>query len=89
MEDRRRLTLSDANDKAWFSRGGSLSLEHHIWSAPTALLFGLRNAAVIVSHFVPQRMVLPPVNNEFVGVIEHITESLHNLLKGAGVILWL
>ena len=25
-------------------------------------------------------MVLPPANNEFVGVIEHVTESLHNLL---------
>ena len=25
-------------------------------------------------------MVLPLVNNEFVGVIEHVTESLHNLL---------
>ena len=25
-------------------------------------------------------MVQPPANNEFVGVIEHVTESLHNLL---------
>ena len=25
-------------------------------------------------------MVLPPTNNEFMGVIEHVTESLHNLL---------
>ena len=25
-------------------------------------------------------MVLPPVNNKFMGVIEHIIESLHNLL---------
>ena len=25
-------------------------------------------------------MVLLPANNEFVGVIEHVTESLHNLL---------
>ena len=65
---------------AWFFRGGSLSLEHHIRSTPTALLFGLCNAAAIVSHLVARRMVQPPVNNEFMGVIEHITESLHNLL---------
>ena len=25
-------------------------------------------------------MVLPPTNNEFVGMIEHVTASLHNLL---------
>ena len=25
-------------------------------------------------------MVLPPINNEFLGLIEHIIESLHNLL---------
>ena len=25
-------------------------------------------------------MVLPPANNEFMGVIEHVTESLHGLL---------
>ena len=67
-----------------FSRGGSLSLEHHIQSALIALPFGLRNAATTVSHLVARCMVLPPANNEFVGVIEHITESLHNLLTERG-----
>ena len=79
-EDQRCLTLSNANDMAWFSIGGFLSPEHHIQSAPTALSFGLRNAAATISHLVARRMVLPPVNNEFMGVIEHVTESLHNLL---------
>jgi len=79
-EDQHRLTLSDANDMVWFSGGGSLSLEHHIWSSPTALPFCLRNTAATVSHLVARRMVLPPANNEFMGVIEHVTESLHNLL---------
>jgi len=84
-EDQRRLTLSAANDMAWFSGGGSLSPEHHIPSAPTALPFDLYNAATTVSHLVARRMVLPPTNNEFVGVIEHVTESLHNLLiEGLG-----
>ena len=45
-----------------------------------ALPFGLRNAAATVSHLVAQHMVLPPANNEFIWVIEHIMESLHNLL---------
>ena len=79
-EDQRRLTLFDANNMAWFARGGSLSPEHHIRSAPTALPFDLRNAAATVSHFVARCMVLPPTNNEFMGVIEHVTESLHDLL---------
>ena len=45
-----------------------------------ALPFGLRNAVATVSHLVARLMVLPPVNNEFMGVIEHVSESLHNLL---------
>ena len=43
------------------------------------LPFCLRNTAATVSHLVARRMVLPPTNSEFVGVIKHITESLHNL----------
>ena len=74
-----RLTFSDANVMAWLAGGEPLSLEHLIRSAPTVLLFGLRNSATTVSHLVARRMVLPPVN-KFVGVIEHVTESLHSLL---------
>ena len=44
------------------------------------LPFGLRNAAATVSHLMAQRMIPSPVNNEFVGVIEHVMESLHDLL---------
>ena len=69
-EDPRRLTLS---------------LEHSTRSTPTVLSFGLRNTAATVSHLVAQRMIPSPANNEFVGVIEHITKSLHNLLtEGRG-----
>ena len=45
-----------------------------------ALPFGLRNATATVSHLVAQHMVPPPTNDEFVGVIEHVTESFHDLL---------
>jgi len=44
------------------------------------LLFGLRNTTVTVSHLVAQRMVPPPTNDEFVGVIEHVVKSFHYLL---------
>ena len=49
------------------------------------LPFGLRNAAAIVSHLVAQRTISSPMNNEFVGMIKSITESLHGLLaEGLG-----
>ena len=44
------------------------------------LPFGLHNAATTIGHLVAQCMILFPVNNEFVGVIEHVTESLQNLI---------
>ena len=44
------------------------------------LPFGLRNSTATVSHLVAQRMIPSPVNNEFMGVIEHVAESFHNLL---------
>ena len=44
------------------------------------LPFGLRYATTTVSHLVAQLMIPFSTNNEFVGVIEHVTESLHGLL---------
>ena len=44
------------------------------------LPFGLCNTIETVGHLVVQRMILSPASNEFVGVIEHVTESFHNLL---------
>jgi len=64
----------------WLIGGEPLSLEHLIRSAPIVLPFGLRNAAATVSHLVAQRMVPPPTNDEFVGVIEHVAKSFHDLL---------
>ena len=50
-----------------------------------ALPFGLRNATATVSHLVAQRAIPPPTNNEFVGMIKSIMESLHGLLvEGLG-----
>ena len=50
-----------------------------------ALSFGLHNAAATVSHLVAQRTIPSPTNNEFIGMIESVTESLHCLLaEGLG-----
>ena len=65
---------------AWLTREEPLSLEHLIRSALIVLPFGLHNAVVTISHLVAQRMVPPPMNDEFMGVIEHIVESFHDLL---------
>ena len=49
------------------------------------LPFGLRNTAATISHLVAQRTIPSPMNNEFMGMIESITESLHDLLaEGPG-----
>ena len=45
-----------------------------------AFPFGLRNTAATVSHLVAQHAISSPTNNEFMGMIESITESLHGLL---------
>ena len=63
----------------------TLSPEHSAWSAPMAFSFGLRNAAATVSHLVAQRTIPSHANNEFVGMIESMMESLHGLLtEGPG-----
>ena len=63
----------------------NLSPKHSTRSAPMALSFDLRNAAVTVSHLMAQRTISSPANNEFVGMIESVTESLHGLLaEGPG-----
>ena len=54
-------------------------------SASIAFPFGLRNTTATAGHLVALCMVQPPVDNEFVQVIEHDTESLHKLLtEGPG-----
>ena len=60
--------------------GEPFSPEHLIRSASTVLPFGLCNAAETVGHLVAQRMIPPPTNDEFMGVIEHVMESFHDLL---------
>ena len=64
----------------------TLSLEHSARSAPTMFPFGLRNATATISHLVAQRTIMSPSNNEFVGMIKSVTESLHgHLAEGLGL----
>ena len=55
-------------------------MERHVRSALMAFPFGLRYAAATACHLVALRMVQPPMDSEFMGVIEHDTESIHKLL---------
>ena len=54
--------------------------EGPVRSALTTLPFGLRNAAATAGHLLALRMVQPPMDSEFVGVIEHDPETLYGLL---------
>ena len=44
------------------------------------LPFGLCNTAMTVRHLVAQHMIPFLMNNEFIWVIEHVAESLHDLI---------
>ena len=61
-----------------FAEGEPLSPEYLIRSAPTALPSGLRNTAKTVGHPVTQRMPPSPMNDEFMGMTEYVTESFHD-----------
>ena len=54
--------------------------EGPVQSAPIVFPFGLRNIAATTGHLLALRMVQPPTDSEFVGVIEHNPETLYGLL---------
>ena len=62
--------------------GEPLSPECLIRSAPTALPFGLCNAAETIGHLVAQHTPSSPMNDEFMGMTEYVMESFHDLLMG-------
>ena len=61
-------------------RSIALFPEGPVRSAPTTFPFGLHNAAPTASHLLSLRMVQPPTNNEFMGVVEHDPKTLYGLL---------
>ena len=67
--------------------GDPLSPEHLTRGAPAAFPFGLRNAVGTIGHLVAQRMHPSPMNDEFMGMTEYITESFHDLLVGDSELL--
>ena len=74
------LTFLFANVMTQLVGGEPLSPEYLIQSVPTALPFGLHNAVETVGHLVAQRTPPSPTNDEFVGMIEYVVESFHDLL---------
>ena len=60
--------------------GEPLSLDYLTWNAPTAFPFGLRNATRTIGHLVAQRMHLSHTNDEFMGMMNYVAESFHDLL---------
>ena len=77
-EDLHHHTFLFVNVMARLVGGEPLSPEYPIRSAPTALPFGLRNAAETVGHLVAQRTPSSPTNDEFMGMIEYVAESFHD-----------
>ena len=75
-----QLFVRQRHDAAF--RRELLSPEYLIRSAPTALPFGLRNAAGTIGHLVVQRMPPSPTNDEFMGMTEYVMKSFHDLLAG-------
>ena len=63
------------------SHNVTLCPEGPVRSAPTAFPFFLHNAAATASHLLALRMVQSPTDIEFVGAIEHDTETLYGLLN--------
>ena len=61
-------------------RSITLFLEGPVRSASTTLPFGLRNATATAGHLLSLRMVKPPTDSKFVGVVEHDPETLYGLL---------
>ena len=63
------------------SHNATLCLEGFVRSASIAFPFGLRNAAATAGHLLALRAVQSPTDIEFVGAIEHDTETLYGLLN--------
>ena len=59
----------------------TLCPEGPIRSAPIVFPFGLCNAAATAGHLLALCMVQSPTDIEFVGAIEHDTETLYGLLN--------
>jgi hypothetical protein len=67
---------------AQLARGEPLSPGSLTQNAPIAFPFGLRNAARTIDHLVAQCMDSSSTDDKFMGMMNYIAESFHNLLAG-------
>jgi hypothetical protein len=49
-------------------------------NAPTTFSFGLRNATRTIDHLIAQHMHPSSADDEFVGMMDYVAESFHDLL---------
>ena len=63
------------------SHNATLCPEGSLRGALMAFPFGLRNAAATAGHLLALRVVQSPMDIEFMGAIEHDTETLYELLN--------
>ena len=78
----RYLTFSFSNVMTQHAKGEPLSLEYLTQSTPLAFPFGLRNAARTIGHLTAQCMHPSPTDDEFMGMMDYVTESFRDLLTG-------
>jgi hypothetical protein len=78
----RHVLFSLANVTAQLSRGEPLPPEIMTGSIPTVFLFGLHNVAQDVERLIALCFDSLPPDTEFMGMMDYISESFHDLLAG-------
>jgi hypothetical protein len=81
------VLFSLANITAQLSGGEPLSPEILARGVPTRFPFGLRNAAEDVHCLTSAPFGSSPADGEFVGMMEYVSESFHDLLAGEAEVI--
>jgi hypothetical protein len=81
-EDLCYLSFLFANIMAQVARGEPLSSGSLTQNASISFPFGLRNAARTIDHLIVQCMHPSSTDDEFVGMMNYVAESFHDLLAG-------
>jgi hypothetical protein len=87
QEDLRQVFFSLTNVMAQLYGAEPLSLEIMVESALTAFLFGLHSTAEDVHLLVALRFGSLPADDEFMGMIDYVLESFHDLVVGESEVI--
>jgi hypothetical protein len=80
-EDLRALTFSFVNVMTQLTCREPISPNVLTRDASTAYLFGLRNATETIASFMAQRLCPLLAGSDFVGMADHIVDSIHDFLE--------